>query len=444
MVNPRVGSRVINGETVAFNCQNHLVAIWNPAAGDVWAGLQRGESTASLAERLAPKWDINTTEATISISEFISELKADGFLLGPCPPEKPIAVSDDRGGEDTLLAIEMRAIETLTPYAVTFETTYHCNEECIHCYMERDKQSLGFNKIVHILDQLAEAGTLFIAFTGGELFTRKDALEIIDAAHQRSFVIDILSNGTMIDEEVAAFLSQRRVRRVQLSVYGSCADTHDMITQIPGSFMLTLRGLHALTGAGVKVELAFPMMRRNFDERYEVWEMAKMFECPISPSPIITARNDGSFDTHGFRLSNEQFKDFYADVEFSALYNGRKPFSDHQLYFGFTDILEAAPCYSGFNTCAITPEGRVFPCNQLLLEVGDLRKSTFAEIWHGPKLHKLRSYTIRDLPKCSSCQLLKSCSRCPGLALLEGGDLLGPSPENCRQAQIHAAEAERR
>ena len=94
--------------------------------------------------------------------------------------------------------------------------------------------------------------------------------------------------------------------------------------------------------------------------------------------------------------------------------------------------------YSGFNSCAITPSGKVLPCNQLLYEVGDLNKNSFSEIWHNsPQLQYLRSLTIGKITKCSKCQLLDSCARCPGLAFLEGGDLLGPSPENCRIANLN-------
>lgn len=444
VVNPRVGSRVISGKTVAFNCQNHLLTIWNSAAGSIWDSLRNGESIDSMARQVAPSWNVNLDEATSSINEFIAEIVADGFILDDetVRDSTEILVAD-QNGEEALLTVEMLAIESLTPYAVTFETTYDCNLGCMHCFMDRNKPSLSFKEIIRILDQLADAGTLFLSFTGGEFFTRRDALDIVDAAHKRLFVIDILSNGTLIDKKVAFFLSQRNVRRVQISIYGGCASTHDSITRIPGSFAQTIAGIHVLINAGVKVELAFPMMAPNFAERYEVWNMAKKLDCLVSPSPIITARNDGSTDTYTLRISDEQFKVFYADKELSALYSGRKPFSDHQLYLGFSDILVAPPCYSGFNTCAITPEGRVYPCNQLLLEVGDLRKNCFAEIWNNSKeLQNLRSYTIRDLPVCSKCPLLSSCSRCPGLALLEGNNLFDRSPENCRQTRIYLDQQE--
>lgn len=438
IINSRVGTRLIDDQMIAFNCQNHMIAIWNSAAADVWTGLQSGKSNAAIATELAPQWDIPINEAIASVGELVAELLSDGFLIGNCSTTDLTATDDDQAGEQTLLAIEMMAIQSLIPYSVTFETTYNCNEFCIHCYMDRGKKSLCFGKIIEILDQLIEAGTLFISFTGGEFFTRKDALEIVDAAHERGFVIDILSNGIVIDKAVATFLGCRRVRRVQLSVYGYQRETHDGITRVKGSLARTIQAIHALKDADVKVELAYPMMRQNFQERYQIWEMAKSLDCAISPSPIITARNSGSTDTHGLRLTDEEFRQFYTDEELSALYSGRKPFSTHMLYFGFTDILEAAPCYSGFNTCAISPEGKVYPCNQLLYEVGNLTQNTFAEIWHGESLQKLRKCKVRDLPKCSVCPQLSACARCPGLALLEGRDLLGLSPENCRQTRIYS------
>jgi radical SAM protein with 4Fe4S-binding SPASM domain len=420
---------------VAYNCSNQLISIWSDGAGQVWKALVSGSPIDEMMPVFCREWGVSSQEATQLVQAFLEEITEDGYLIrdGSSNNNEPTLPS----GTDVLMTIEMMAIETLTPFAVTFETTYACNEHCIHCYMDRGKPSLSTEEIIRILDELAEAGTVFVSFTGGEFFTRKDALRIVDEAHKRHFVIDILSNGTMITPEIADYLSKRTVRRVQVSLYGACAATHDHVTRLPGSFSKTLEGVRHLTDKGVKVEIAYPMMSINYAERHLLCELVESLGCIISPSPIITARNDGSEDTFDLRISDEQFTEFYADRELSSLYAGRKAFYEHQLYFGFSDILGAPPCYSGFNCCAITPEGKVYPCNQMLYEVGDLRVTSFSEIWeNSQELAIIRSLKVGDLTTCTSCELLSSCARCPGLAILEGGDLLGPSPENCRQARI--------
>jgi hypothetical protein len=51
---------------------------------------------------------------------------------------------------------------------------------------------------------------------------------------------------------------------------------------------------------------------------------------------------------------------------------------------------------------------------------------------------RVRSIRIRDLHTCSSCAASQFCTRCPGQALVESGDLYGPSSANCEQALAKA------
>ncbi|HEV8603443.1 MAG TPA: hypothetical protein VGQ68_08655, partial [Gaiellaceae bacterium] len=50
----------------------------------------------------------------------------------------------------------------------------------------------------------------------------------------------------------------------------------------------------------------------------------------------------------------------------------------------------------------------------------------------------VRSIRIRDLHTCSTCAASRFCTRCPGQALVETGDLHGPSPANCEHALVAA------
>jgi AdoMet-dependent heme synthase len=434
VINHRVGWRSIDGGIVLFNCDNQQIMILNETASNLWEKLAICSDVDALVEFLINEYDISKDIASRDVSSFIDEISSQGFV-GSANAEGCFETTEsqnDSEGENVLLAIEMQAIEKLIPFAITFETTFKCNEHCVHCYMSGQEDELDLNQIKSILDQMAMAGCLFVSFTGGEFFSRKDACDIIEHAGKMHFVIDILSNGTLIDKRTANFLAKYPVRRVQLSLYGATPQTHDGITRVTGSHTKTLSAIRFLKNAEIKIEIAFPLMDCNFHERHEVKKLVKSLGCLLSPTPIITARNDGSRDTHDFRLNDEQMRLFFSDVELSSLYAGRKPFSDHLLYFGFKDLRNAAPCYCGFNSCAITPAGKVLPCNQLLYEVGDLKKNSFLEIWENAKLKALRALTIGDLPKCSICEHLSSCARCPGLALLEGGGLLDPSPENCR------------
>jgi AdoMet-dependent heme synthase len=443
-INPRVGWRSIDGEVVAFNCTNQQIVILNETASRLWEILKDGANLNELVDYLVNEYLLDKKRVEQDITTFLQETNSLGFTEFSKKTTKTKKQSNreikDENGQNILLAIEMKAIEKLIPFAVVFETTYACNENCIHCYMERELPSLSLIEIKRILNEIAVGGCLFVSFTGGEFFSRRDALDILEYASNLHFVIDILSNGVLINQNITKTLAKYPVRRVQITLYGATPNTHEAITRLSGSFQKTLRGIELLKEEGIKVEIAFPLMGMNLHERYLVKDLAESMDCLISPSPVITARNNGSKDTFVLRLNETQLREFMEDKSLSELYAGRKAFQDHQLYFKFSNLLDAAPCYGGFSTCAITPSGKVLPCNQLLYEVGDLRKSTFSEIWHNsPQLKYLRALTLRNLKKCAGCEILTSCARCPGLALLEGSDILGPSPENCRIAVVNSS-----
>lgn len=51
---------------------------------------------------------------------------------------------------------------------------------CVHCYLQNchEKDCLSYEDIIQIIDILIEQGIIFLTFTGGEIFTRKDFINI--------------------------------------------------------------------------------------------------------------------------------------------------------------------------------------------------------------------------------------------------------------------------
>ena len=78
--------------------------------------------------------------------------------------------------------------------------------------------------------------------------------------------------------------------------------------------------------------------------------------------------------------------------------------------------------------------GGSFPCVQFPYKVGSVREQAFIDIWRdSPQLNDVRSIRVSDLHGCSSCVHGSSCTRCPGLAYLEG-NMRGPSIQDCEKS----------
>jgi radical SAM protein with 4Fe4S-binding SPASM domain len=100
------------------------------------------------------------------------------------------------------------------------------------------------------------------------------------------------------------------------------------------------------------------------------------------------------------------------------------------------------PCSAGHNSCYISPYGDVLPCVQMPIPAGNLRRQSFEEVWfNSSAMNRVRAVRESQLPVCSGCSIRKYCERCPGLAQMEGGDLLGAYERACEMAELNARMA---
>jgi radical SAM protein with 4Fe4S-binding SPASM domain len=96
--------------------------------------------------------------------------------------------------------------------------------------------------------------------------------------------------------------------------------------------------------------------------------------------------------------------------------------------------LESIPCSAGHTACYVSPYGDVFPCVQFPLPTGNVRQQRFVDIWRdSDQMNEVRSIRLKDLTTCTSCSHVGSCTRCPGLAYMEG-NMRGPSTQDCEKS----------
>jgi len=171
--------------------------------------------------------------------------------------------------------LERRDRERHIPRYAIFEITYRCNLSCMHCYLEEDtRNELTTQEVFSIIDQLAQAGCLWITFTGGEVFTRVDFFEIAGYARKKNMALALMTNGTLIDEVVAERLKQLCFQRIAISLYGVTPEIHERVTRVEGSFSKTLRAIGLLREAGLKTRVMTPVMKENINEIGEILYMS--------------------------------------------------------------------------------------------------------------------------------------------------------------------------
>jgi len=326
-----------------------------------------------------------------------------------------------------------KALTLGIPLSVHLDVTYRCNERCEHCYVDHeDHGEMTTAEIRSLLLQLQEAGVFFLTISGGEPLMRRDCFEIIEYARSLSFHVKLKTNAVLMSKQYAARLRALGVQQVQVSVYSHRSEIHDGITKLPGSLERSLAGIALLTSEGIKVTLANVLMTGNSQDSDGVHELAAQIGAEYTLDPTITPMLSG--DTSVLRLR-------IPATELREVFHNKNLVGDVQQFCApppaiDEDVLDGYSCSAGHTACYVTPYGDVYPCVQFPLSCGNVRSQSFQEIWkNSPQLKEVRSIRARDLSTCSSCSHLGGCTRCPGLAFMEG-DMRGPSSADCEKSYV--------
>ncbi len=326
-----------------------------------------------------------------------------------------------------------KALKLGIPLGVQLDLTYRCNERCVHCYLDHDDHGeMSTAEIRGLLDQLAAAGVFFLILSGGEIFLRKDLFEIVEYAGKLTFSVKLKTNAVMIRKARAKRIAALGVESVQISLYSHRAEVHDAITKLPGSFRRTIEGARLLKANGVRVSFANVLMKHNVDDYPQVQALAAELGIGYNVDPTITPMMDGDRSILDLNITPGELEQV---VHESTLVGNAEEFcAPPSGPLAEADALDSLPCSAGHTACYISPYGDVYPCVQFPLPSGNVRETGFLDIWqHSPQLKEVRAITMAELQGCSSCAHGSSCSRCPGLAYMEG-NMRGPSTQDCEKS----------
>ncbi len=141
-----------------------------------------------------------------------------------------------------------------------------CNLACKHCYsISADKDfagELSTAEIYEVMADLRRFGVPVLILSGGEPLLRPDIFDVSRRAKQLGFYVGLSSNGTLIDDGMAARIAEVGYDYVGVSLDGIGA-THDRFRRRDGAFQASMSGIRRLRACGTKVGLRFTMTQDN-------------------------------------------------------------------------------------------------------------------------------------------------------------------------------------
>ncbi len=309
--------------------------------------------------------------------------------------------------------------------------TDQCNLRCRHCYQEDYKESgPEFQHLLGILDQYeillsslggSGRGTRGqINITGGEPFVRNDFLQLLQEIRGRGIPFAILTNGTLIDRDMARFLKALAPRFIQLSLEGA-QERHDAIRG-EGNYARVVKTLGFLKKAGINTVVSFTAQRENFRDFPVVADLcrrhgvARLWSDRLIPPG---AENRDAANT----LSPGEAREFFSIMATASGGQGSKRKSGIAMHRALQFLATGEKpyrCNAGYGLITVMPDGTVLPCRRMPIPVGNLFHTSLAKIYRQSEmLQNLRDPT-HVCSGCESCVHARGCNgglRCLAYAL---------------------------
>lgn len=319
------------------------------------------------------------------------------------------------------------------PICLTWELTYACNLQCVHCLSSsgrRDPRELTTEECEAVIDELQRMQVFYINIGGGEPTIRKDFWHLVRYAVDHGVGVKFSTNGSGIDAEVAEQLAESDYVDVQISIDGADADTNDHVRG-EGSFATAVQAMEHLQAAGFEgFKISVVMTRHNIPQVDEFKAMADHYGAQLRLTRFRPSGR-GADSWEALHPTDQQQRELYHWLmDHPDVLTGDS-------FFHLSALGEALPglnlCGAGRVVCLIDPVGDVYACPFVLHDeflAGSVRDDGgFQRVWQESDLFtELRE--PQSAGACASCGHFDACQGgCMAAKFFTGIPLDGPDPE---------------
>jgi radical SAM protein with 4Fe4S-binding SPASM domain len=363
---------------------------------------------------------------------------------------------------------------------VFWETTTGCNLSCIHCRRLEVSAEMARNDLTHeeakaFIRSVKETGNPILVFSGGEPLMRRDWFELGCYARDIGLLTALATNGTMVNEQVAAQIVEAGFKRVSMSFDGPDAPTHDQFRG-EGAFDASIVGFTALRRVGMSMQINTTVAKHNYRKLNETYQLALDLGADalhifmlvpvgcgmtLDPAIMLDAQEyedalnwvyDRSLEQklhlkatcapHYFRVMRQRAKVDGKPVPLAAHpHKNMKPDGPPALGgghpgHGHSEMTAMTKgCLAGQAVCFVSHTGEVFPCGYLPVTSGNVKTTPLPKIWKESGVFAdLRDDSTLE-GKCGCCEYSKVCMGCRARAFGHTNNYLAEEP-NCEHIPV--------
>lgn len=295
-------------------------------------------------------------------------------------------------------------------HVLQLHITHLCNLRCTHCYQENYTDHMKptlFNKVLEEYTEFVEGkyDQVQINLTGGEPLIHPMFFDFAKEVKAKGYRLGILTNGTLIDQDLAYRIKQLKPAFVQISLDGT-EKTHDQIRGV-GNFNKALHGIDCLKAEGIRVLVSFTAQQSNYRDFLHLVKVCRKHHVDkLWWDRVVT-------DSQTTALSTKHFIELLHLA--SRVQCLDKIFCRKQIvqncramqFFGDRNS-GGYRCAAGDNLLAICADGSVMPCRRLPFVIGNVSDEKLSSIIQQSQMMRELKTALYP-PACTSCKDLLRC-----------------------------------
>ena len=328
--------------------------------------------------------------------------------------------------------------EQRIPISGSLDLTYRCNLRCLHCYLggqdisaTQPNQELGTEQWIRIIDEIVEAGCLFLLITGGDPLLRRDFVQIYRHAKRKGLLVTVFSNGTLVTDELVQLFVDLPPRSIEISLYGATPETYEQITGIQGSYDHCIQGIERLLAAGIRVRLKTILMTVNRHEFAAIKKKAADYGVPFRFDAAIFARFNGDRSPLLLRVPVQEA----VEHEFADGDRQREWLQYYRRLCAASPSDKVYTCGTGISGFHVNAYGKLQPCLMVTDIQYDLLRGDFLTGWK-TVIPEVRNRKMLSNNPCRGCDTMSFCGYCPPFFALENDAEEHVSPYLCEMGRL--------
>jgi AdoMet-dependent heme synthase len=315
---------------------------------------------------------------------------------------------------------EAQASERFVPLVMSWNVTRECNMKCSHCYINATDNKLS-NELStqegkYLMDQICQVSKPLLILSGGEPLLRPDIYELIRYGSSKGLKMGLGSNGSLIDDKVAAKLKAAGIATVSISLDSHISAQHDEFRGVAGSWEKAVNACKVLRKNNVLVQVNTTLTQQNYNQIDDIMSLAE--EIGVENFHLFflvpTGRGAKLAD-----ISAQKYEDMITNT-FAKVAKHRlnvRPSCAPQFMriakgMGLDMRQWVRGCLAGLYYCRIYPNGDVTPCPYLPLKLGNIREKSFKEIWFDSDIFRALRNPNSLKGKCGACNYRSLCGGC--------------------------------